>query len=82
MPRYNAFDILAIKVLGFDSNPCRAIDDDQDPHLNKEQRNSSHADKWLSMLSNCSTAYNILSISLAIHVRSGIYEMDKEDRTM
>jgi len=79
--RYNVFDILAVKVLGFDSNPCRAMHDDQDP-LDKEQRNNSHADMRLSMLSNFSTSYNILSVSLAIHVMSGIYEMDKEDRTV
>ncbi len=82
--RNNLFDIITVKVLGFESNPCRerlkgvAKDDS----CNRYRKNSSEADMRLSMLSNFSTSYNILSVSLALHIMNNIYEMDDEDRSL
>ena len=80
---HNIWDIITMKILGFESNPCResSTSNSQDPRRGKEQKNSSYADLRLSMLSNFSTSYNILSVSLALHIMSNIYDLDKSDRT-
>jgi len=49
------------EFLGFESNPIVSHDPDG-------TRNSSAADLRLSMLSNVSTAYNVISISLSLHL--------------
>jgi hypothetical protein len=46
------------------------------------RRNSASADLRLSMLSNFSTAYNVLSISLALHMMDQIYKIQGNERTI
>lgn len=46
------------------------------------RRNSAAADMRLSMLSNFSTAYNVLSISLALHMMDKIYKIQGNERTL
>lgn len=63
---------LLFYVLGFESNPLCDDDDDEDVP-NGNGRNSASADLSLSMLSNFSTAYNIISISLSLQMMKRIY---------
>ena len=46
------------------------------------RRNSAAADMRLSMLSNLSTSYNVLSISLALHMMDRIYTIEGNERTL
>jgi hypothetical protein len=46
------------------------------------RRNSASADLRLSMLSNFSTAYNVLSISLTLHMMDKIYTIRGNERTL
>jgi MFS transporter, PHS family, inorganic phosphate transporter len=57
---------LLFDILGFVNNPLR-----QEPG----SRNSAAADLSLSMMSNFSTAYNVISISLSLHILRHIYPM-------
>jgi MFS transporter, PHS family, inorganic phosphate transporter len=57
---------LLFDTLGFVNNPLR-----RDPGT----RNSAAADLSLSMMSNFSTAYNVISISLSLHILRRIYPM-------
>ena len=59
------------QMLGFETNPLVSNESTQD---GKHQRNSGAADLRLSMLSNFSTSYNIVSISLALDMMGSIYE--------
>lgn len=71
-------------MLGFDSNPLKAklsIENDE-ARARTLRRNDSAADLRLSLLSNFSTSYNILSVSLAVHIMSNIYDPDHSDRTL
>jgi len=66
------------KLLGFEENPI-ASNETNDYHV----RNSSSADLRLSMLSNFSTSYNIVSISLALGMMSNVYDtISSSDRSL
>jgi len=56
----NMFDWVFLRVFGFDSNPLQ--------QRSQNCRNSAAADLSLSMISNFSTAYNVISISLALRM--------------
>lgn len=55
--------------LGFESNPLQSTSQTRKGNT----RNSAGADLRLSMLSNYSTAYNIISISLALNMMAPLY---------
>jgi PHS family inorganic phosphate transporter-like MFS transporter len=59
------------EVLGFKSNPISL-------RTKAGARNSSAADLRLSMLSNFSTAYNIISISLSLDILKDLYQVTPE----
>lgn len=61
--------------LGFQSNPFSI-------KTESGARNASGADLRLSMLSNLSTSYNILSISLSLHIMGNIYELTSKDSSV
>ena len=54
-------------LLGFTRNPLNSS------RHHGRSRNSSAADLRLAMLSNFSTAYNVISISLALHMLQNVY---------
>jgi len=57
------------RLLGFEANPI-----DPSRSGTNNTRNTAASDMRLSMLSNFSTAYNIISISLALHMMDATYE--------
>ncbi|KAI2503668.1 sugar transporter [Fragilaria crotonensis] len=63
-------------LLGFKSDPFLSKND------SSRSRNSAAADLRLAMLSNFSTAYNIVSISLALHLMNDIFPGRPEDKGM
>jgi PHS family inorganic phosphate transporter-like MFS transporter len=63
------------EVLGFQSNPISL-------RTKAGTRNSSAADLRLSMLSNFSTAYNIISISLSLDILKDLYPVTPEDSSL
>lgn len=64
-------------ILGFKYNPLLSSS-----HSSRI-RNSSAADMRLAMLSNFSTAYNIVSISLALHMMDSVYlDATSEDKAL
>jgi MFS transporter, PHS family, inorganic phosphate transporter len=60
--------------LGFSSNPFSAESDGI--------RNTKASDLRLTMLSNFSTAYNLVSISLALSIMEGIYHGTPQDKSL
>lgn len=62
-------------LLGFQRNPLRS-------DMHSGERNGSAADLRLSMLSNFSTAYNILSISLALQIMETMYSLSPEEKSL
>ncbi|KAL7580243.1 hypothetical protein ACA910_012981 [Epithemia clementina (nom. ined.)] len=62
---------LIFEVLGFRHNPFRELSSNRKASTS---RNTSAADLRLSMLSNFSTAYNILSISLSLKIMHPLYQ--------
>lgn len=75
---------LTCNVLGFPSgDPCRdhsSQPSKQQDTLKQDSLNSTYSDLRLSMLSNFSTAYNILSISLALQIMSNVYDLSDKAR--
>jgi PHS family inorganic phosphate transporter-like MFS transporter len=63
------------EALGFKSNPISL-------RTKAGARNSSAADLRLSMLSNFSTAYNIISISLSLDILKDLYPITPEASTL
>ena len=61
-------------LLGFSRNPFE--------YSTCNIRNSAASDMRLAMLSNFSTAYNVVSISLALDIMGKIYEATPEDKSM
>jgi PHS family inorganic phosphate transporter-like MFS transporter len=68
-------DDALFKILGFQSNPIRF-------RTKAGTRNNSAADLRLSMLSNYSTAYNIISISLSLDIMKDLYPVTPEDSSL
>lgn len=66
-------DLCFKRLLGFSRNPFESR-----PGI----RNSSASDMRLAMLSNFSTAYNILSISLALRIMQNIYPATPQDKSL
>jgi PHS family inorganic phosphate transporter-like MFS transporter len=63
--------------LGFTNNPLYSSND------SSRARNSAAADMRLAMLSNFSTAYNIVSISLALRIMEDVYpSITAEDKSL
>lgn len=78
-------DLWTVQLLGFDSNPCLGDDDSASTTTitdNNQKNNSRPADMRLSMISNFSTSYNILSVSLALHLMSGMHPMRLGDHDL
>jgi MFS transporter, PHS family, inorganic phosphate transporter len=65
----SAADLL-FRLLGFETNPMR---DDDAFESNGSSRNSSASDLRLSMLSNVSTAYNVVNVSLSLQIMKHVY---------
>jgi hypothetical protein len=65
-------DIFFKRLLGFSRNPFES---------RSEFLNSSASDMRLAMLSNFSTAYNIVSISLALSIMQNIYPATPQDKS-
>ena len=61
--------------LGFSHNPLAS-------NSGAGSRNSSVGDMRLAMLSNFSTAYNVVSIGLALHIMDRIYPATSQDRSV
>jgi hypothetical protein len=61
------------KALGFATNPFRSGSD---------IRNNKASDMRLAMLSNFSTAYNIVSISLALDIMEEVYPATPQDKSL
>jgi MFS transporter, PHS family, inorganic phosphate transporter len=72
------FDHIYI-CLGFESNPMRSSEHVIRSHR-KTKRNSAAADLQLSMLSNFSTAYNVICISLALQMILHVARNESDDR--
>jgi PHS family inorganic phosphate transporter-like MFS transporter len=69
-------DNMAAKLLawlGFENNPFSS---------GADIRNTKAADMRLAMLSNFSTAYNVVSISLALDIMQEIYPASPEDKSL
>jgi MFS transporter, PHS family, inorganic phosphate transporter len=64
--------------LGFESNPMRSSEHITRSHR-KTKRNSAAADLQLSMLSNFSTAYNVICISLALQMIQHVSWNENDD---
>ena len=64
---------LLFDMLGFRQNPFREVHTQTSNDKRGTMRNTAAADLRLSMLSNFSTAYNILSISLSLKIMHPIY---------
>lgn len=67
-------------LLGFNSNPVSDRREGED--VKSDKRNSKAADVRLSMLSNFSTAYNVISISIALSVMARIYTVTSEAKAL
>lgn len=65
-----------LKLLGFSSNPLAQQQNDA------QTINNAAADMRLSMLSNFSSAYNIVSISLSLHIMDHIYSATAQDESI
>lgn len=62
------------RLLGFESNPMRQQQPEAAGTEYSSSRNSAAADLQLSMLSNFSTAYNVISISLSLQMmKQGVH---------
>jgi MFS transporter, PHS family, inorganic phosphate transporter len=66
---------IVFRMLGFESNPMQ-------PGAMECGRNSAAADLRLSMLSNFSTAYNIISISLSLQMMKHVYTPTPRDESL
>ena len=75
---------LTCNVLGFGSDPCQPLQNQTPEELEMERQrtNNTYSDLRLSLLSNFSTAYNILSVSLAIQMMSSVYDPSDSERAM
>jgi hypothetical protein len=71
--RKSWMDLFFIRLLGFSRNPFESR-----PGI----RNSSASDMRLAMLSNFSTAYNIMSISLVLSIMQNIYPATPRDKSL
>ena len=74
---------LTCNVLGFPSgDPCshHSSQSSKKDILKQDSLHSTYSDLRLSMLSNFSTAYNILSISLALQMMSNVYDLSDNAR--
>lgn len=60
-------------TLGFETNPFASDND---------FRNNKASDMRLSMLSNFSTAYNVVSISMALNIMQELYETTPQDKSL
>jgi PHS family inorganic phosphate transporter-like MFS transporter len=74
-PPHNTLGDIVFDLLGFQANPLRFSS-------TGTTRNSSAADLRLSMLSNFSTAYNVVSISLTLHIMDKIYLTTPQDESL
>lgn len=63
-------------LLGFKNDPL--LTDEGPPDV----RNSASADLRLSLLSNFSTAYNVISISLCLHIMDRLYPATTNDESL
>jgi MFS transporter, PHS family, inorganic phosphate transporter len=61
-------------VLGFSHHPLKQRSSDEKEEGTIKSRNTKASDMRLAMLSNFSTAYNVVSISLALSIMENVYD--------